>query len=211
MERKHKSDESLDTEQMILQAAEREFMSKGFAGARTIAIAEAAGVTHAMLHYYFRTKEKLFDRILRDKITLLKSALVDSVSDLNLSLEEMIRNVIDKHLDFMYDNPELPSFIIREMHSGSTRINVIKENIKRFSPILISALQYKIDKGVEKGELRRVDPKMLILDIISLNLFSFVAAPAVSALLGEGVIASDDFKERRKRDNYDTIIRKLRV
>lgn len=58
---------SQDTEYLILQAAEREFMSKGFAGARTTSIAEAAGVTHAMFHYYFRTKEKLFDRIIAEK------------------------------------------------------------------------------------------------------------------------------------------------
>ena len=51
-------------EQAILEAAEREFIAKGFAGARTTSIAEAAGVTHAMLHYYFRTKEQLFERIL---------------------------------------------------------------------------------------------------------------------------------------------------
>lgn len=55
-------------EQAILEAAEQEFLNKGFAGARTTSIAEAAGVTHAMLHYYFRTKEQLFERILDEKM-----------------------------------------------------------------------------------------------------------------------------------------------
>ena len=60
-----------DTESRILQAAEREFFEKGYAGARTASIAEAAGVTHAMLHYYFRTKDKLFERIVSEKISIL--------------------------------------------------------------------------------------------------------------------------------------------
>ena len=57
-----------DTETLILQAAEKEFFEKGYSGAKTTAIAEAAGVTHAMLHYYFRTKDKLFEKIVSDKI-----------------------------------------------------------------------------------------------------------------------------------------------
>lgn len=63
------SDSRSHTENRILKAAEAEFLAKGYAGARTTAIAEAAGVTHAMLHYYFRTKDKLFERILNEKNT----------------------------------------------------------------------------------------------------------------------------------------------
>ena len=59
------------TEARILQAAEKEFFEKGYAGARTVSIAEAAGVTHAMLHYYFRTKDKLFEQIVAGKINML--------------------------------------------------------------------------------------------------------------------------------------------
>ena len=63
-------------EQEILEAAEREFIAKGFAGARTTSIAEAAGVTHAMLHYYFRTKEQLFERILDEKMRLMGESVL---------------------------------------------------------------------------------------------------------------------------------------
>ena len=63
-------------EQTILEAAEREFLNKGFAGARTTSIAEAAGVTHAMLHYYFRTKEQLFERILDEKMRLMSQSVL---------------------------------------------------------------------------------------------------------------------------------------
>ena len=66
-----------DTESEILKAAEQEFMLKGFDGAKTTSIAHAAGVTHAMLHYYFRTKEQLFERILtHDRLIVFDGVLV---------------------------------------------------------------------------------------------------------------------------------------
>ena len=68
-------------EQAILEAAEREFIAKGFAGARTTSIAEAAGVTHAMLHYYFRTKEQLFERILDEKMRLMGESVLAAFGD----------------------------------------------------------------------------------------------------------------------------------
>lgn len=65
-----------DTESEILKAAEQEFMLKGFDGTKTTSIAHAAGVTHAMLHYYFRTKEQLFERILTEKVQLMSESVL---------------------------------------------------------------------------------------------------------------------------------------
>ena len=78
--------QSQDTETRILRAAEKEFFSKGYAGARTASIAEAAGVTHAMLHYYFRTKDKLFERIVSEKINILADIILSAIGDGNLPL-----------------------------------------------------------------------------------------------------------------------------
>ena len=111
-----------DTESRILQAAEREFLTKGFAGARTTSIAEAAGVTHAMLHYYFRTKEKLFDRIISGKIELIKNLIFEAAIDSGLSIQEKIRMVMDRHLEFIAANPDLPRFIVGEVYSLTSTI-----------------------------------------------------------------------------------------
>lgn len=73
------SSQQENTSQRILKAAEEEFMNKGFAGAKTVEIARRAGVTHAMLHYYFRTKEMLFDRVLDDKICCLAEGVVQAL------------------------------------------------------------------------------------------------------------------------------------
>ncbi|MDE6559810.1 MAG: TetR/AcrR family transcriptional regulator [Muribaculaceae bacterium] len=202
---------SQDTEQAILMAAEKEFLSKGFAGARTTSIAESAGVTHAMLHYYFRTKAKLFDRVLGEKIKLLKEALFSSFDYSNASLEEIILNIVERHLDFIAANPELPRFLIEEIYSDQERSNIFLEQIDRYAPIILRAMQQKINDEAAKGTCRMVDARMLMLDIASLNIFSFIAAPVVKAALGDLTADSEAFLAMRKKENYDTIIRKLNL
>lgn len=198
-----------DTETLILQAAEREFMEKGFAGARTTSIAEAAGVTHAMFHYYFRTKEKLFERIVGEKISMLKGLLMRSIADANLSLDEMIRNVIEQHLDFLKMNPYLPRFAVCEIFGNPERTSGVIQEIRSCVPA-ISMLQKKIDDEAAKGLCRRVDARMLALDIASLNLFPFMSFPLVSTVLGDCAPDVETLVELRKKENYETIMRKLR-
>lgn len=198
-----------DTEQLILKAAEREFLTKGFAGARTISIAEAAGVTHAMLHYYFRTKAKLFDRVLGEKTRLLKEALVNAFDYSNASLEEIIMTIVERHLDFIAANPELPRFIIEEIYNDKERSSVFIEQLSKYAPLIIGAIQSKIDEAAAEGKCRKVNARMLMLDIASLNIFSFIAAPVVKAALGDLAADPEKFLAIRKKENYDTIMRKL--
>lgn len=199
-----------DTEQRIIKAAEREFMSKGFAGARTTTIAEAAGVTHAMLHYYFRTKEKLFDRIVSGKISTLRE-LLTSISDTDdMSLEDLVRHLIWKHLDFIAANPDLPRFIIAELHSDSQRSATILEKIRSYAPAVVSGLQRKIDRAADNGECRHINAVNLLLDIASLNIFPYVATPIINAISDNCMDDSAEFLSRRKEENLDIIMRKLK-
>lgn len=199
-----------DTEALILRAAEREFLSKGIIGARTTLIAEAAGVTHAMFHYYFRTKEKLFERIISEKIALLKEAVTGSIVDINAPLSEILRNLICNHLEFIAANPNLPRFLIGEIFSNPERSSTFLDKLREIAPTFMSVLQEKIDEEASRGLCRKVDAKMLMLDIVSLNVFAYMAAPAVNAALGDYMADSGVFLEMRKRENYDTIMRKLR-
>lgn len=199
-----------DTETRILQAAEREFLLKGFIGARTTSIAEAAGVTHAMFHYYFRTKEKLFERIISEKISLLKDAILGSVKDINAPLNEIIRDLISNHLEFIAANPDLPRFLVGEIFCNPERSSIFLGKLHEIAPTFISLLQEKINQEAEMGICRKVDAKMLMLDIVSLNVFAYMAAPAVNAALCDCMVDADSFLESRKRENYDTIMRKLR-
>lgn len=199
-----------DTERKILESAEREFLTKGYAGARTTKIAEGAGVTHAMFHYYFRTKEKLFEKIVSDKINLLKQMMSAFVFDGNLSLEDKLRHLINRHLDFIAANPFLPRFMIGGIADDSLQGFSFIGEVKEYLPRICGEIQKEIDKGAEEGKYRKTDAAMLIADIIALNIFSFISSPITDAVLGKRMEDMDRYIRERKEYNYDTIIRKLK-
>lgn len=202
--------EPRSTEERILEAAVQEFMAKGYAGARTTAIAEAAGVTHAMLHYYFRTKDKLFDRIIESKIGTLRDIMLASLGDPTIPLFDKIKSAIETHQDFIAANPELPRFMINEVLNRPDRMPKVIERLKHHTPLVVQSLQRQIDEYADRGLCRRVDAGMLMLDIVSLNIFPFSATPMVNALLGGMMEDREAFVEARKKENLETIMRKLK-
>lgn len=203
--------QSQDTETRILRAAEREFLEKGFAGARTASIAEAAGVTHAMLHYYFRTKDKLFERIVSEKINMLGDIILSAIGDDNLPLEERIRQSVERHFDFISSNRDLPRFIVNEVLACPEHVDIMKRNIPAIVSSLLSNLQREIDEYAARGLCQRVDARMLLVDIVSLNVFPFMAAPIVYGALGDAYKDYDEFLAIRKKENVETILRKLKI
>lgn len=200
-----------DTEARILKAAEQEFMTKGLDGARTTSIARAAGVTQAMFHYYFRTKEKIFEKILSEKTSLLKQLLSNSLSDGSLTLEDRIRDIIGHHLDFIAANPEMPRFLLSNVLNDEKNRQLIEPTFSSIAPKIIATLQLEINKGADKGIYRRLDARTLIMDIISLNVMPFLAAPFFGLLTGAQPALDSEYIERRKQENFDTIMRKLKL
>lgn len=198
-----------DTEALILQAAEREFLEKGYSGAKTTAIAQAAGVTHAMLHYYFRTKEKLFEKIVADKMDKLKRVMFGVIGNPDLPLRERLKQGVEQHFDFIAENPHLPRFIFNELHEHPERIDQVKNSIASIAAKAITTLQNEIDRKAASGECRPVDARMLMLDIASLNLFPFIAAPLISSSFGNLFEGRDEFLEMRKKENVRTVLGKL--
>ena len=204
-------EEELTTEQKILVAAEREFFEKGFAGARTTSIAESAGVTHAMLHYYFRTKAKLFEKIISNKMASLGELMLNSLAHSDLPLFEKIRTAIYRHLDFISENPELPFFFIREVYSDPERMKIVATSLSTHAEKSIGKLQSDIDEAAARGECRNIDAEMLLLDIVSLNIFSFLAQPILDVVLSDLFSDKKQFLELRKKENFETIMRKLKI
>ena len=203
--------EGQSTEDKILEAAETEFLQKGYAGARTTAIAEAAGVTHAMLHYYFRTKDKLFDKIIESKFGLLRNIMLASLGDPSIPLFDKIKSAIENHLEFIAANPDLPRFMISEVFTRPERMPAVLEQLKYHTPLVVESLQRQIDDYAERGLCRRVDAGMLMLDIVSLNIFPFMAIAMVNPLLNGLIEDRAAFLEVRKKENVEIIMRKLEL
>lgn len=202
---------SQDTETRILEAAEKEFFEKGYAGARTTSIAEAAGVTHAMLHYYFRTKDNLFERIVSEKINMLGDIILSAIGDEDQPLEERIRQGVERHFDFIAANRDLPRFIVNEVLSHPEHIEMMKQNALRIVNNLLNNLQQEIDEYAAQGNYRRIEARMLLIDIVSLNVFPFMAAPIVKGAIGDAYADYDEFLTLRKKENVVTILNKLKI
>ena len=197
-------------EQAILEAAEREFLAKGFDGARTISIARAAGVTHAMLHYYFRTKENIFERILDEKMRLMGELVMTTFGRPGLPLLERLRDGIARHFDFIVVNPDLPRFIVNEVFARPERHEVMRQRLRKIMDDLLSGMQSQLDESAARGETEPMDARMLMLDIISLNVFIFIAYPIIEPILGDLTADRERFFELRKQENIETIMRRLK-
>lgn len=203
-------DPQFNTEGRILEAAEREFIKKGFAGARTTDIARGAGVTHAMLHYYYRTKENLFEKVLERKVGTIRYLILASIGDPERPLFEKIEDCIRTHYDFVANNPDLPFFLTSELHTDPTRMKPMIEMMGKLFPRVIKSLQEQINAYAAEGKCRQMNAKMLILDILSLNIYPTLIHTMVSRFISSGGSESMDFMEMRKQSNVETILSKLR-
>lgn len=204
------TEQSRNKEEAILEAAEREFIAKGFDGARTTSIAEAAGVTHAMLHYYFRTKENIFNRILDEKMRLMSRSVLMAFGEAGLSLIERLRKGIENHFDFVVENPGLPRFIVNEVMSRPERHEAFKRRIGYLLGAVVEGLQHELDEAADRGETERIDVRMLMLDIVSLNIFSFIAMPIIEPLIGDLAADRETFYRLRKAENVEVILRRIK-
>lgn len=202
--------EKQSKEQQILAAAEQEFLTRGYDGARTTSIAQAAGVTHAMLHYYFRTKEQLFERIVDEKFETMSHSMFAIMGDPSLPIVERIKGGIEAHFDFVAQNPLLPRFVINEIISRPERYDVLYKRLGAIIDNVYRGLQSEINRSAERGEIERVDIKMLFISIMSLNIFTFLAYPFMEPLMGELMANRERFLAERKAENIETILRRIK-
>lgn len=196
-----------NTEELILEAAEREFFSKGYEGARTAAIAAEAGVTHAMLHYYFRTKENLFERVMADKVTILREILTGCFCD-DVDLFYRLRLVIERHFDLVAANPDLPMFVLGEAKRDSEILKrMVQTEFSRF-PEMLANLQRQIDEGARQGENVQMNALMLIVDIVSLNLFAVMSSQLLASV--GFPMDRESYLKMRKEEIMTTIMKRLK-
>jgi len=198
-----------NTEQMILKTAEKLFLEKGFAMTSTTEIAKEVGCNQAMVHYYFRTKEKLFESIFENKMkNFIAPFLKPNVG--NLPFEEQLKNLIEAHFDFIKNNPKIPFLFFNELLTNPKRQESLKNKIAQLPQSVISNFEKDLQAEVEKGNIRPMNIIDLLLTIISLNVTIFFASPLINTITN---VSDDDFNnviEHRKRENLLIIMRSLK-
>ena len=184
-----KTDE-LSTEDKILLAASKVFTEKGFSGTRTRDIAEEAGINLALLNYYFRTKEKLFEQVMKVKIVLLFGQIIPIVTNEKTTLEEKIDLASVKYFEILSKNPNLPIFILSEIQKKTSDI----KSILPFEKVLNNSMIIKQIRE-KKPDL---NPFHFLLNFLSMTAFPFVVKPILQSfdLLDEDEF--QNFVEERK-------------
>lgn len=202
--------EGKTSEQAILLAAEKEFLEKGFAAVKTTHIAAAAGVTHAMLHYYFRTKENIFNKIYEQKVEMLAKSVMTAFFNLQLPTIERIKKGIESHFDFLAANPSLPRFVINEIITNPERLQKLKTTIHLALKEVLQRIQDDLDAAAERGEIRHVNAIDLIFDAVSLNVFLFIMYPIATEILLPIYGSEKKMLEARKAGNIQTLLNRLK-
>ncbi|MDR0659374.1 MAG: TetR/AcrR family transcriptional regulator [Prevotellaceae bacterium] len=202
-------EKELKTEELILEAAEKVFINKGFAATKTTEIAKEAGVTHAMLHYYFRTKENLFNIVFQNKVQLLANSFF-SVVHQDKSFTEIIGSAIEHHFDFIKENPELGLFIINEINSNEKNSKIWSDIAVPIFSNAVSSIKQMIDTEVQKGTIRPIDPVDFVQTVVSLNIFPFISKPLFKNLRHVSDKEYEKFSEQQKKENIRLVLLMLK-
>jgi len=194
------------TEEKIFEAATDVFVEKGMDGARMQDIATHAGINKALLHYYFRTKDQLFNKVF-EKIAGRMFSKFSPVFDKNLSLEEKIRFFFNAHISFLRDNPRLPGFILNEINRNPSRIKKLLSTIE-FGKVW--SLLYEQHKDeLDKYNITQANLPQIMTTIASMSVFPFAARGILEGIFQNMGVDFDNYIEERKEFAAEFVIKAI--
>ncbi|MCF6342961.1 MAG: TetR/AcrR family transcriptional regulator [Bacteroidales bacterium] len=184
---------TVSTEEKIIAAAKKVFILKGIDGARMQEIADEAGINKSLLHYYFRSKDKLFDRVFSDSfIPVVKT--INLVFEKFQDIDSLVEGFVRHYITMLRENPYIPHFIIHELNRNPDRI---VEQIQS-SSVNLNRIMEIISKDVEGHKLRPFKPVHVLVNIVALCVFPFVARPIIQGfLLNDSETEFREFIEER--------------
>ena len=170
-----------DTENEILQAAKKVFVEKGYAGARMQAIADEANINKAMLHYYFRSKEALFNRIIDGTMEIMAQHFIPALSGEG-SVMHKVERLIDGYTEAIISNPYIPIFVLNELSQNQM---IFQKNLREIlhANEIFPQFMLQIKEEQQKGLLKEVAPHHFVLTVMSLIIFPFIAKPVFANIL----------------------------
>lgn len=197
-----------ETEQRIRNAARKLFAIKGYRGTTTEDIAREANVNKASLHYYFRSKDKLFDLIFNEALASVSHSLITILND-SINFETKIKRIIAAYIDILIEHPYIPDFIIHELSSNPDRL----EKIRMSHPALFNyylRFQVEIREELQARNISHISPFELILNIISLSVFPFLGKPVITCISDSfGDFRFKQLMHKRKTDIAELILKSI--
>ena len=177
-------------------------------------IAEEAGVNKALLHYYFRSKERLAEAVFQRAGRLLFPPLIKIFTS-DLALEEKVQRVVEHELTVLSNHPFLPGYLLCELNHHPDRTLQLVSTIagtplEAVAPYALEKLSRQIGERVRAGTMRPIAPAQFFVNLVALCVFPFAARPLMQVALGFDQNGFEDFIEERKRSLAEFFLNALR-
>ncbi len=195
------------TKEKIFESATEVFTEKGMDGARMQDIANHAGINKALLHYYFRTKDRLFDAVF-EKVAGKIFMKFAPVFEKNLTLEEKIRFFFREHISFLQKNPRLPGFILNEVNRNPSRFKKILKSVEITK--LWQMLEEQHKDELNDYNLTKEAMPQIMTTIAAISVFPFAAKGLINAIFETSGIDFENYIEERKDFAAEFVIRALK-
>lgn len=197
-----------NTEEKILEAAKEVFIEKGNDGTRMQEIADKAGINKSLLHYYYRSKEKLFAAVFKFAFSQFTPRIFGILKQED-DFFTLIRNFVSVYLDIISKNPFIPLFILNEINKKSTSMFVTVIKSAGINP---KVFRDRVKKEIENGLIHPIDPNQLIVNTIGMCIFPIIGRPIIQVILfNDDKAEYDKFLETRKKEVADFIIKSIKV
>lgn len=202
-----KKQKDTDTGVKILAAAKKIFLVKGMSGARMQDIADEAGINKALLHYYFKNKEKLFEVIFLEEAKKFFPK-INSIFESGLPLFEKIEKFAAEYIDEMQQNPYLPMFMMTQINQDTDKfLGAAMGKNNQPNPHHLLA---QIEKEVKKGTIKPISPVHLLMNLLSMCIFPFIAKPMILKKIGLDELQFRRLMEQRKQEIPQFIINSIK-
>ncbi|MCL1942203.1 MAG: TetR/AcrR family transcriptional regulator [Candidatus Azobacteroides sp.] len=189
-------EKDLPTEKKIKEAARKIFHKKGYAGTRTRDIAEEAGINPALLNYYYRSKEKLFDLVFDEGFSEISASLNILLNDDKFDLAVKIDYIVNKYIDVVSKNPDLPLFILGEIKANPENL---KKKLGLSGTLLTTSKLYEqMRNQLDFSGSIPVNPIHIIINILSMTIFPFVGKPLIKNMTEMNDLDFEQFIEERR-------------
>lgn len=203
-----KNDQTM--EQTILEVAERLFLEKGFKLTSTTEIAKKVGCNQALVHYYFRTKDNLFNSIFEQKFKLFFQGIFEMKNLSELQFQDKLRYIIEAHFDLLKKNPRIPALILNELSRQPEQVTILREKLRKIPEELMIEWNAELQDEIKKGNIRDISLIDLIYSMIALNVSMFVMMPLIEKLLMLDETQREFMIQHRKAENVDFVLKSLR-
>jgi AcrR family transcriptional regulator len=200
-----KTEEMNGMENRIIEAAKRVFVHKGYDATTMSDIAAEVGISRTAMHYYFRTKEMMFEAIFAQLLDALPN--IDLIANEQTTIMEKLPKIADQYLAALRGNLTFPLFALNEMNRDMEHLfRVISKNLKLIQPFM--QLKRQLLEEMERGLIKRQPPEDIISAFIGLIILPILIRNVLIAVFMEGKPeAFDEFLNRRKQLICDAMYR----